>query len=129
MASTHRIVLLWSDGPATQFKNQYALNCASTLATRFHVDVQWNFFAASHGKGAVDGVGAVAKRCVSKAIMTGTATVDSAHKFCEAMKTVSSMGCHHVDPFFASARAIEFTEAVISSSRQVHSQIIVNNIY
>jgi hypothetical protein len=35
----------------------------NNLVSRYSLSIlQWNFFAASHGKGPVDGVGAIAKK-------------------------------------------------------------------
>jgi hypothetical protein len=56
---------LWSDGPASQFKNRYVFNYMKRLIPLLKLkNVQWNFFSTSHGKGAVDGIGGTAKRTV-----------------------------------------------------------------
>ena len=54
--------VFFSDGAASQFKQRYLL-CALTFLER---NISWNFFASSHGKGPVDGVGGITKRTVKK---------------------------------------------------------------
>lgn len=55
---------VWSDGPASQFKNQYVMSSLPHLESKHNVTIKWNFFATSHGKGPVDGIGATVKRIV-----------------------------------------------------------------
>ena len=56
---------IFSDGHSSQFKNQYVLNCLPVLLERHDLAcLHWRFFATSHGKGAVDGIGGVVKRSV-----------------------------------------------------------------
>lgn len=43
--------------------------------------MEWHFFATSHGKGAVDGVGGTVKRCVSAAILSRKVVVNNASSF------------------------------------------------
>ena len=44
-------VSLWSDGPASQFKNRYIAASMDTLQCKHKLEIQWNFFPTSHGKG------------------------------------------------------------------------------
>ena len=61
---------IFSDGPLSQFKNQYVFNCLPMLFQRHGLDrLNWHFFATSHGKGAVDGIGGVRKFCLSDVAM------------------------------------------------------------
>ena len=50
LPSTVKYVIVWSDGPASHFKNQYMAN-----AMKHDVSFKWKLFAAGHGK--VDGIG------------------------------------------------------------------------
>ncbi|VEN43374.1 unnamed protein product [Callosobruchus maculatus] len=68
-------VSVFSDGCATQFKNRYTLLNLCYSKSDWGVEVDWNFFASSHGKGAVDGIGATAKRQLWSAIMTRRADI------------------------------------------------------
>ena len=56
-------VHIFSDGPSSQFKNKYMASFYSILQ-RKGLSIQWNFFATSHGKGVVDGLGGTVKRVV-----------------------------------------------------------------
>ena len=64
---------IFSDGPSSQFKNKYIVNFLHKLNQT--IDIQWNFFATSHGKGVVDGVGGTIKRLVWKAFIARKAAV------------------------------------------------------
>ena len=61
-------VCVFSDEPSSQFKNKYMANFLQTLCKTVHV--QWNFFATSHGKGVVDGIGGTDRHLVSNAVTT-----------------------------------------------------------
>ena len=54
-------IVFFSDGAASQFKQKYTLSNATYILNR-GIAVEWNFFATSHGKGAVDGMGVQVKR-------------------------------------------------------------------
>ena len=64
---------IFSDGPGSQFKNKYIVNFLHKLNQTIHI--QWNFFATTHGKGVVDGVGGTIKRLVWKALIARKAAV------------------------------------------------------
>ena len=53
-------MLFFSDGAPTQFKQKFTI-CGMTLLQQ---SLSWNFFATSHGKGAVDGIRGRIKRDV-----------------------------------------------------------------
>lgn len=73
-------VYAFSDGPTSQFKNRYLVHFLHKLTNI--VNIQWNFFATSHGKGVVDGIGATVKRLVYNAVTTRAApVVQDAHSF------------------------------------------------
>jgi hypothetical protein len=62
---------IYSDGPASQMKNCYIHTILDALRCHFSLKlITWSFFAASHGKGPVDGVGGSAKRSVWQAILS-----------------------------------------------------------
>ena len=82
---------IFSDGPASQFKNRYILSLLPTLRTNFSMQqVRWSFFASSHGKGPVDGVGAVAKRLVWQSVRNRECIVKDASTFGEALSKAAS---------------------------------------
>jgi len=51
-------VTIWTNGPASQFKNKYVIAAMKEWSCNSHdVKLVWNFFVTSHGKGQVDSVG------------------------------------------------------------------------
>lgn len=91
-----RVRHIFSDGAASQFKNKLIWCFLSTTFKELFptLRVQWHFFATSHGKGAVDGVGATVKRAVNTDVLSRQAIlvtdaaslVDSARKSCPNTK-------------------------------------------
>lgn len=66
------VVLYFSDGPCTQYRQKGNFFLFSTeLSKRGFVSGTWNFFEASHGKGAPDGVGGVLKRLADQLVSQG----------------------------------------------------------
>lgn len=61
----------FSDGAASQFKQRYHFRNLTRIASERKIDLNWHFFATSHGKGVVDGIGGVVKRLVWSAILAG----------------------------------------------------------
>jgi hypothetical protein len=62
---------IFTDGPSSQMKNRFIYAILDNL--RIHLQLRsltWSFFASSHGKGPVDGIGGTAKRLVWRAIQT-----------------------------------------------------------
>jgi len=80
-------VHIFSDGPSSQFKNKYMASFYSILQ-RKGLSIQWNFFATSHGKGVVDGLGGTVKRVVREAVLTRkVSSVLNAKEFAEAAES------------------------------------------
>ena len=75
-------IVLFSDGAASQFKQRYLL-CSLTF---FNRDIKWSFFATSHGKGAVDGIGGTAKRSVRKEVLSRCVKVNNSLQFTEVAR-------------------------------------------
>lgn len=57
-------LMIFSDNCAGQFKNKYTISTLCRMLDEYGLQLQWNFFSSSHGKGAVDGIGAIVKRHV-----------------------------------------------------------------
>lgn len=57
-----------SDNCAQQFKTKYTLSNLCFFEKDFNSEVECNFFASSHGKGAMDGIGNTVKRNVWTAV-------------------------------------------------------------
>lgn len=77
---------MWSDGPASQFKNKYVVECIKQLEKKHNLHLIWNYFATSHGKGPVDGIGGALKRLVRGKVMKRKAIVLNAEQFASAAK-------------------------------------------
>lgn len=85
-------VHIFSDGPSSQFKNKFIVNFLCGLQQRSGLDIKWNFFATSHGKGAVDGIGGTVKRSVWNAVASRkVAVVDSADLFAKVASEVCNI--------------------------------------
>ena len=59
--SFHKGVKIWTDGAAKHFKNRYAMSFFTHFERLFGAPAVWNFTESYHGKGPMDGVGAVLK--------------------------------------------------------------------
>ena len=62
--------VIWSDGPSSEFKNQYMRFLIQELSKKHGKPFIWKFSATSHGKGVVDGVGGKVKSSVHKKVMS-----------------------------------------------------------
>lgn len=89
--SAVEVLKIWSDGPFNQFKNRYIAALLVILEKRFSIKIYWNFFATSHGKGNVDGIGAAVKNRVRRLVKSRKAIVNSSKDFVDAFNTESSV--------------------------------------
>ena len=78
-----REIKVISDGAASQFKQRFLFSNLYVRKDLFSVDLEWNFFATSHGKGVVDGICGTVKRSVWWQVRAGKENVTSALKFSE----------------------------------------------
>ena len=51
------MLIIYTNGPSSEFKNRYIVKLVSMLSKKFQCKVSWKYFATSHGKGVVDGIG------------------------------------------------------------------------
>ncbi len=86
-----KTVKIWSDGPSKQFKNKFIAAALPELEKKYDRKVEWNFFAASHGKGQVDGIGGALKRHVRSKVMSGECEVRNAAEFVNAVDIKSKV--------------------------------------
>lgn len=86
-----KTVKIWSDGPSKQFKNRFMAATIPPLEEKHNKNIEWNFFATSHGKGPVDGIGGSLKRQVRQAVMAGTKEVRTAAEFADAVDKESKI--------------------------------------
>lgn len=75
----------FSDGAASQFKQRFLFVNLSLMEQDYGLKVSWHFFATSHGKGVVDGIGGTLKRAVWRESMAGL-VISSAEEFANVAK-------------------------------------------
>lgn len=102
VSSDVKYLHIWSDGTSSQFKNRYMAAILPDFETRFHLKIIWNFFATSHGKGPVDGIGGTVKRQVATRVYQRRAVVKDAESFFKC--ALECCGCINV--YFKSASQI-----------------------
>ncbi|CAH0383441.1 unnamed protein product [Bemisia tabaci] len=116
----------FSDGASSQFKNRFTLSNAVYAHEDFQLNLTWQFNATSHGKGAVDGVGAVLKEFLWSAVRSRKVLLPDA-KSCHEYATEHLQG---ITTFYAPKEEIavyqKFLEArwgrvnAISKIKQMH---------
>jgi hypothetical protein len=62
--------VIYRDGPSCEFKNKYMAKVLHLLSNKYGGEWYWKFFATSHRKGVVDGVGGKAKSLVRQKCMS-----------------------------------------------------------
>lgn len=119
-------LVVFSDGAASQFKQRFMLDQITHITgTR---KMSWNFFATSHGKGAVDGVGGTLKRLVRTQVLSGGPQVQTAEQF--AQTKVSNISLLHCRSSEIEERKSELDFKwqdlrPIQGLRQMHSFVVV----
>lgn len=116
-------VSLWSDGPRSQFKNRFIAASLGILQRRHKTNITWNYFATSHGKGPVDGIGGATKRQVRCSVLQRKNVVFNANQFVNVAKEVSS-----VNVFEMTCEDIERRNADIDLARLVENATPVPGI-
>ena len=56
-------IAVFADGASSQFKQRYFFSNINNWEKKFGVALSWHFFATSHGKGVVDGIGGCVAVC------------------------------------------------------------------
>lgn len=85
------LVKIWSDGPSKQFKNKFIAASLPVLEQKYDKKIEWNYFATSHGKGPVDGIGGALKRQVREKVLSGECEVRNAAEFVGAVDPKSKV--------------------------------------
>lgn len=65
-------LIYFTDGSAAQYKNKSNFVNITHHKADFNIEIEWNFFATSHGKGPCDGVGGTLKRLATRASLQRT---------------------------------------------------------
>ena len=91
-----QFIQFWSDGCASQFCSQYAFYVLSKYNAK--INLQWNYFEANHGKGAVDGTGGTAKHAVYSHVLTKQVVIKSSREFADyANSILPRITVHYID--------------------------------
>ncbi|XP_049941067.1 uncharacterized protein LOC126417315 [Schistocerca serialis cubense] len=80
-------IQIFSDGCAGQFKNKFTISNLWYMMQDFGVSGEWFLFATSHGKSAVDGIGAVTKRAVWNKVKQRKVIISNAQEFLDCAKS------------------------------------------
>lgn len=79
----------FSDNAASQFRSKFTVSNLCFLDDDLDfLSIEWNTFAASHGKGAVDGVGGALKNLIWKKIRSENLNINSAKEYFDVAKGV-----------------------------------------
>ena len=87
---------IFSDGPSSQFKNRFIVAAVPALEAKYGLAIIWNYFATSHGKGPVDGIGGSTKRFVWNLVRSGKAQVMSSTGFTKAASSMPKVTVTHM---------------------------------
>ena len=80
-----KALIVFSDGPTSQFKQRFLFSNLHSWQEEHDLKLTWNFFATSHGKGVVDGLGGTLKRAVWRCIRAEQAHVTNAEECPDAI--------------------------------------------
>ena len=61
---------IYSDGPNSEFKNQYMMKLLHHVSKEHSAKFTWDYFATSHGKGMVDRIGGEVKSMVQQQVLS-----------------------------------------------------------
>ena len=93
-----KMVKMWTDGAASQFKNKYVF-AFLVVANNIGFEISWSFHPTSHGKGPSDALGGTAKRMVARQILSRRGNVRDAKGFQQVISRLSSIiRCTEVTP-------------------------------
>ncbi|XP_063222151.1 uncharacterized protein LOC134530834 isoform X1 [Bacillus rossius redtenbacheri] len=105
-------LIIFSDNCSSQFKSKYTVFNMCFLADDLNVKtVEWNFFAAGHGKGAVDAIGGQVKRMVWTTVKARRTTVNNAGEFFN----VAQAQCKSTEVLYVSKEEIEETSVFLNN--------------
>ena len=84
--SSIKLINVFSDGASSQFKQRHLFSNFYEWEKEFSINLIWNFFATSHGKGAVDGIGGTIKRSVWRQVKANSLPPHNTKSYAEIAK-------------------------------------------
>ena len=79
-------VNVFSDGPTSQFKQRFLFSNLHYWERDHELSIRWNFFATSHGKGVVDGIGGTVKRTVWRHVRSEGCHITTPQEYADQAK-------------------------------------------
>lgn len=77
---------IFTDGASSQFKQRYLFSNLYAREQEHDLKIKWHFFATSHGKGVVDGLGGTVKRSVWRHVRSGQVHITTPEQYAQAAK-------------------------------------------
>jgi len=117
-----RHLLFWSDGPSSQYKQKgnFFRLCSDPFLAGFSA-VSWNYFESSHGKGAVDGIGATVKRTADACVRQGHDTDTPVKLFQVVGPRLQSVKMWYIDEEdFKQSELMPSEIPVLKGTREIH---------
>ena len=106
---------IFSDGPTSQFKQRFLFSNLHHWEQDHDITIRWNFFATSHGKGVVDGIGGTVKRTVWRHIRSERSHITTPHDYAALAKQL----CSNVQiEFVAKVRLINYLHFLMPSGKE-----------
>ena len=114
----------WSDGPSSQFKNQFLFTNLLFHEQDHQAKADWNFFATAHGKGENDGVGGDVKNAVWRKTLQQKEVVTS----CEEFVSVAKKKFPYFVIAFFPKESVRSLTIFLSQRYQQHSKPLVGTM-
>ncbi len=105
------VLNIFSDGAGSQFKQKYLFSNLHAWEQDYSMSIRWNFFATSHGKGEVDGIGGTVKRAVWRRVKSDRVHIISAEQYA----VVAAESCLNINLHFISKTDIQEVESFLEA--------------
>ena len=104
-----KFIDFFSDGAAQHFKQKFTMFSMTCLMDE-GVKANWHFFATSHGKGAVDGVGGSVKRIVSREMKANRININNPLSYFKCAESK----CDKINVLYVSNEEVETRKAFLN---------------
>ncbi|XP_058628776.1 uncharacterized protein LOC131538729 [Onychostoma macrolepis] len=122
------VVHFFSDGPCTQYrqKGNFYMFCTKLQKYGFKAGT-WNFFEASHGKGAPDGVGGLLKRTADRLVSHGKGIPNAEIFFNALVDAQTSVKLFYIneDNVDEATKNMPHSLPVVPSTMRIHQVVTI----
>lgn len=122
------VVHFFSDGPCTQYrqKGNFYLFCTKLQQYGFQSGT-WNFFEASHGKGAPDGIGGLLKRTADRLVSHGKDIPNAEVFFSALVDAQTSVKLYYIseENINEATKSMPDSLPVVPSTMRIHQVVTV----